>query len=304
MDPLALVAGGILAAILGVAIFDDDDDDNNSDDTDTDVENSEGLTLDEATGTVTGTDDDDVITTSVLGDSPDTYGVVYGGAGDDTILADPGYEAHGEEGDDVLTVIGAYGGVTDGGAGDDVLNVAPLSSVVLGGEGNDTINYNDLNRGWDEGNQIDAGDGDDVINSHMNVGASWSGVALETGDGTDEVNLTLDLEDVSIDSESGTEFVFDGSGLVASVADFDPQNDVLTIDPTAYLDTGDGDAELNGEAADISYTGYEVVEDDAGTTVFLNYDAISSSETVEMALQVRLTGATGIPADGIRIITG
>ena len=242
-----------------------------------------------------------MITPTLLGDSVDDYYSVHAGAGDDTVVADPGFEAYGEDGDDVLTVTDAYGGVTDGGAGDDVLNVTPISSVVLGGEGNDTINYDDTHRGWEEGNRIDAGNGDDVINAHMEVGISASGAPVSTGDGADEVNLTIAADNVEIDTESGNGYVFDGNQEILLVSDFDAQNDILTIDPTTH--NGET-ATLNGQAAQLTYTGYEVTEDDNGTTVILSYDAVSASETQEMTLNVRLSGATGVPADAIRVITG
>lgn len=305
MDPVSLAVGGLLALVFGVAIFNSDDDDSSSDGGT--QENSAGLTLDPETGTVTGTDDDDTITTAALGDSPADYLVVNAGAGDDTVVADPeGINdpeiwVDGGDGDDVLTVIGAFNSRTEGGAGDDVLNVSPTAAGAYGGEGNDTINYDDSHRVTFEDTRVHGGAGDDVINGTMDTTAYHSRVNFYTGDGADEMNLTLDLDDVVIETDHLGELMFDGSMNVTSVQDFDPQNDILTIDPTSHLD---GSGMLNGQTAEITYTGYDVTEDELGTLVTLNYDAVSASETLNMTLTVHLFGVTDVPADAIRIVTG
>lgn len=85
-----------------------------------------------------------------------------------------------------------------------------------------------------------------------------------------------------------------------AVQDFDPQNDILTIDPTSHLD---GSGMLNGQTAEITYTGYNVAEDELGTLVTLNYPR-RIHETLNMTLTVHLFGVTDVPADAIRIVTG
>lgn len=77
--------------------------------------------------------------------APADYLVVNAGAGDDHVVADPeGINdpeiwVDGGDGDDVLTVIGAFNSRTEGGAGDDVLNVSPTAAGAYGGEGNDAV---------------------------------------------------------------------------------------------------------------------------------------------------------------------
>ncbi|RCW85148.1 hypothetical protein [Paracoccus lutimaris] len=296
MDPVSLVVGGMLAVVFGVAIFNSDDDDSGSDDST--PENSEGLTLDPETGTVTGTDGDDMITTEALASPEDAYGNVNAGAGNDTVVADFGGEILGGAGDDILTVETIYSGLVDGGEGDDIINVEPITGDIFGGEGNDTVNYDGVRTARDELVVIDTGAGDDVINAERYLDILTSAPEFVTGDGSDQINIEFDLSNGALSTDLTSGVLVGGTRLMATVTDFDAANDILTIDPTAHLDD---DATLDGAPATITYNDYELVEDEDGTTIILNYTVASASQTLPMTLEVALTGATGIPADAIQI---
>ncbi|WP_147273286.1 calcium-binding protein [Paracoccus lutimaris] len=163
-----------MALLFSVAIFNGDDD---SPATDRDADE---LTLDPETGTVTGTGGDDVIDLDEPGSSTDGYMNVSAGGGNDTVTSEHGGMIFGEAGDDLLTVLNDNGGVTDGGAGNDVLNVTPIAGQVLGGEGNDTINYDGNESLPETGITVDAGAGDDVVNVESGFATLFGGTGNDT----------------------------------------------------------------------------------------------------------------------------
>ncbi len=170
---------------------------------------------------------------------------VNGGTGNDTISSIGDAVGDGGTGDDVLT--GQRGDTHFGGAGNDVLSGA---SSMSGGDGNDTIS------GYYE---LSGGDGDDLLTSYANPYAAGDGDALgisgdagndtltasadigydntpsvpgsflgmSGGAGADVFDIQLDMSNPSHLPPSPT--VPTQTSTYLNIADFDPAEDVLTV---------------------------------------------------------------------------
>jgi hypothetical protein len=170
---------------------------------------------------------------------------VYGEMGYDTISSTGGAVVDGGTGDDVLT--GQHGDTHFGGAGNDVLSGA---SSMSGGDGNDTIS------GYYE---LSGGDGDDLLTSYANPYAAGDGDALgmsgdagndtltasadigydntpsvpgsylgmSGGEGSDVSDIQLEMSSPGHLSPSPT--VPTQTSTYLNIADFDPAEDVLTV---------------------------------------------------------------------------
>ncbi|SDB55989.1 calcium-binding protein [Bauldia litoralis] len=196
-----------------------------------------------------------------------------GGAGDDTIYGGAGHDSlDGGEGFDTLSFADAEAGVTvdlsanqvaeDGfGFSDDVFNFEALTgsafddgltgdaqdNAIYGGAGNDIIDAvggNNTVDGGDGNDRITAGSGNDTL-------SGGAGDDLLSGGAGDDVLYGGDGNDTLVGGEgddvlyggSGNDtltggagadtFVFD-SGFAGTVTDFDPTEDTIMIDGSAY----------------------------------------------------------------------
>ncbi|NQW02062.1 MAG: FecR domain-containing protein [Rhodospirillales bacterium] len=211
---------------------------------DTIKEQNTGPNVIGGTGTITGTDDADIIDGGEGNDTIHGGGgddIIRGGGGDDYVDGGDGADnidggagndtLHGSAGADTI-----HGGVgddyIDGGAGDDVLFGNDGNDTIYGGAGNDRINGND-------GDDIlYGGDGDDTIDG---------------GAGNDQIF-----------GEAGNDYLIGGTGndtLEGGLGD-----DTLEGgDGDDILRGGDGNDLLNGGA------GYDIVDGGAGDdTLFLS----------------------------------
>lgn len=141
----------------------------------------------------TGTDGDDVITTTDAGGTAD------GGAGNDNILGGAGDDTlNGGDGDDTI----------EGGNGDDVLSTGTGNDIISGGHGNDTIIINSEvgdNDSVEGGSGINtyryqAGSGNVLIDaSNTNLrdpNSAFSQLILEGGINPNDVTASLEGDDI------------------------------------------------------------------------------------------------------------
>lgn len=274
MEPAGLVIGGILALALGFTIFDDDDDEATA------QPEPEPEMDDE--GRLTGTDGDDAIAYS---DEDDPYPTeIHAGAGDDSVSLTLGVDTYGEAGNDVIAIDFLYSGTVDGGDGGDVIDLGgAVRSDVHGGDGNDSISLFD--RAVDEPNRIDAGAGDDVvhISKDPSLSSDWNHTTdIALGGGAD--SLQIDYRDGNTAPGQA------GSGTSAEIADFDPAEDILTI---------------NIAENDPSFLSYEVFERNGNSEVVLTYRGVGADEeATEYQALVRLLGVTNLPASSLNVVTG
>ncbi len=190
------------------------------------------------------------------GDGSDTY--VWNGNGDgvDTLSSLSGYDRVRVQGSAVANnfVVSQNNGqlrITDGTA---VLNVSPIIQVVdiLGGEGDDTITINALDRVRTATLlTVNGGDGNDVINSNgANLGfirvsligglgddtlVGGSGIdSLDGGDGDDSLN-----------AQGGNDLIFGGNGD-DTILGGTGNDRVIAGDGTDNVDAGAGDDSVSG----------------------------------------------------------
>jgi Ca2+-binding RTX toxin-like protein len=147
--------------------------------------------------------------------NPNSYSVAHGGDGNDTIYANG--EAYGEAGDDTISLTnGGYAnGNVQGGAGNDVITGASTDDRLLGNSGADTIDGGagddtmasgdiDFNNPWNvvpdmgaEHDVLSGGDGSD----HLSIGY---GDDADGGSGTDYLQLSLGGASVGVTLNSGS----------------------------------------------------------------------------------------------------
>ena len=258
-------------------------------------------------GVAEGGDGNDDITFTPLrpGDALDGSEVVDdtsrvdGGAGNDTITAGGyGGDVFGGEGDDEIYAQGSLDGV-DGGAGND--QIFYDSSVfdgggtpVLGGEGNDTISHSsfDNNTGGLRGANIDAGAGEDTIEDDIYIGADADTVVdtLTGGLGADSFVISFyNTETAGGDRDAG---------LVATITDFDTDEDVVLLIPDVQRATNEGDnAGVIGQI-----TGFELVEADDGSFTDVIFEATSDApDGSTVSGTIRLLGTAGVTDTNILI---
>ncbi|MDR7274974.1 calcium-binding protein [Catenuloplanes atrovinosus] len=228
--------------------------------------------------------------------------MIYGGAGDDTLIGSDsaGDELHAEEGDDTVdgrsgndTVSGGEGRDTvRGGAGDDDVNgTSPFGpaddgdDVLHGGDGDDTVG------GGAGSDLVDGGAGDDVLYGDQD-GTGAGEDTLLGGDGDDDLigGLRADVLDGGAGRDAGY-YTERETGVVASLNgvrgdDGEPgEGDSLLAVESLYGSTGDD--VLTGDDGD------NVLEGGAGTDVI---DGLGGDD--------RLIGGWGLPADTDRLDGG
>ncbi|MEM7439218.1 MAG: calcium-binding protein [Pseudomonadota bacterium] len=266
---LANIANALLfAGLFGISIYNDmDDDDSGASASAGPVESSED---------VFGTAGDDMLSSDEDNADFFAYGgndTITGTIGSDYVLAGEGDDVAtmgdgddrvlGKAGNDIITLEAgndeAFGGAGDdqifGGLGEDELNGSDGADIIEGGEGSDTIDGgadadsisgdagDDTLWGAGGADTLFGGEGDDVLNgasdeSSTNEDGSVDGTdTLDGGDGDDR--LILGASDQGTGGAGADTFSIDeavaGSGL-ATVADFDPAEDVLSLEYTATND--------------------------------------------------------------------
>lgn len=132
---------------------------------------------------------------------------VRGGSGNDVIIGAAGSKIYGQGGHDDLRLMGnAYGGILDGGEGDDLLEGSDGVDTLIGGSGNDGI-YSG-NSGDDT---LDGGIGDDVlIVQKTSPGDNYSisgGPGIDMSNTTNLDNLDGASIEVSMDLDGLASFI-------------------------------------------------------------------------------------------------
>lgn len=207
---------------------------------------------------ITGSDHDDAITgdagANILagGAGDDT---IDGGAGDDTIYGGSGHDSlDGGDGFDTLNFADAEAGVTvdlsanqvaeDGfGFTDDVFNFEALTGSafddVMTGDAQDNTIHGDAGKdqitGASGNDTLYGGDGDDTLYGGAGDDVLYGGDGNDTlsgGDGDDILYGGKGTDTLTGGAGADT-FVFD-SGFAGTVTDFDPTEDTIMIDGSAY----------------------------------------------------------------------
>lgn len=156
--------------------------------------------------------------------------------GDDVAVVDTqiGAGVFGGEGDDHLTSLD-YGTPLAGGEGDDTLSGIGANNMS-GGDGDDSIVFDNTGEPIDATAWISGGEGDDTISALVNVGIDapdYGGAVISGGEGSDSFELHMHLHNSTTD--------LDGGGLqtgTVRLTDFDPTEDNLLIS----LDSSEGAA--------------------------------------------------------------
>lgn len=103
--------------------------------------------------------------------------ILWGGAGDDSVVTNLGDSAFGEAGNDTIIGSAESGGGTedwlDGGDGNDLIEARGGNDTVLGGAGDDTV----IAGNGDGTDSLDGGDGNDAL-----LLRNWSGPNISTDD--------------------------------------------------------------------------------------------------------------------------
>ena len=234
--------------------------------------------------------------------------MVNGLDGNDTLeLNGTNTTARGGIGDDTISSVNVLNGVVEGGAGNDDISFTPLrpsdaltgdeeedTSRVDGGAGNDTISHNSFDSNVEQltGANIDGGAGDDTITNDIYIGSDADTVedTLTGGLGADSFFMSFFNDDVDGDARD--------AGLLATITDFDTDEDVLFLTSDVERATSEGDnvgvvGRINSfeliEAADGSYT--DVVFEAAG----------AATDTNTVTGTIRLAGTIGVTDANIKI---
>lgn len=170
--------------------------------------------------------------------------------GDDVAVVDTqiGAGVFGGAGDDHLTSTD-YGTLLNGGQGDDTLSGIGANNMS-GGDGDDSIVFDNTGEPTDATTWISGGDGDDTISAMVNVGIDapdYGGAVVSGGEGSDSFELHMHLHNSTTD--------LDGGGLqtgTVRLSDFDPTEDKLLISLEAS----------EGAASRVFQTNLEQVEQD------------------------------------------
>jgi Ca2+-binding RTX toxin-like protein len=253
--------------------------------------------LDISDPTLNGGGGDDDIIFKPNGDNQIDYGVVNGGTGDDyirTFGGDGGGRINGDGGDDFIYVQGTVSSV-DGGAGDDTIVRetrldASGTSYLKGGAGDDLIVF-----GHTEGYQIHASvegnSGDDTILAMTYISDSEypSYHELSGGEGSDR--FELDFSDIGANADG----LDKDAGVVTTITDFKPGEDVLVLPINIELDNRDG------FEAPVTFI-ITQANDESYTDVVFSLEVPAASADAESATftaTVRLTGAIGLSASDV-----
>lgn len=325
---LLILGGGLLAAFLGHEIFSDDDDDDNDNTAADGVTDDDVKVDDDFAG---GNNGDNEIVQTVTADGIENFMTAYGMGGNDTITMISGGSAYGGTGDDVLIVEDHLrlptilpGGddaydlydrdTIDGGAGNDKIEVdRVVDTQINGGEGDDTISYEeaeDFPANNYVPNDIDAGAGDDVIDATVEVGADDKPLGVTLGEGQDTLSIEFDMDDIFIGTVIDEQGMFRGHDAGVVVTDFNPDEDILVIEPDTDPKNFATDYPGAHDAA-LTYDGVTIVEAKGNTYVVIRYAENIPDEPDDYSVGVTgvssvvvLQGVTGVPASAIKVVTG
>lgn len=218
------------------------------------------LTLDGA-GTITGTEGDDRI--EVTGFSEITR-EVFGGDGNDTLIANDYSRLEGGAGDDVLILddkADFHPAVAYGGEGDDTFS-GTQAQGMYGEAGDDTINVRHLSN-YNGLGITSGGAGDDEINIALGLGENFGGAQeslfVEGNEGSDTFTLDLTLVEREGREEDGGYY---RTGL--EITDFNPDEDHLIVDVTPEMGQEDStyEAHLVEGSENVYLLVLTVIEDD------------------------------------------
>ncbi|WP_298858108.1 calcium-binding protein [uncultured Sulfitobacter sp.] len=195
-----------------------------------------------------------------------------GGEGNDQIR--PGYSAS-----DPWT-----GNTLDGGAGDDTLIANGTDNILLGGDGEDLLR-DTFFPSTQNANVLDGGAGDDVLESRYFIRGDQEAAVTDTltgGTGSDLFDIEIGL--VTDNPAPSTP--------VATITDFNPDEDRLRIDVASFAQQG-------------GYQDVTLVQDTAANSTdiilrFANPDGVSADTTA----LIRLEGVTGLTEDDLEIDDG
>lgn len=239
--------------IIGALAFDWSSD---NDDDQTPEETGEELSYD-GSNLLEGTEGDDTLPSGQDRSlAPDTIHLL---GGNDTAFVEVNdiTTVSGGDGDDSITATGVLN-TLEGDAGNDTLT-ADDSNRILGGEGDDVLNF--THGSYDQGEEgvVNGGEGDDTINLRADALIdseglnNFGGVDIIGGEGADEINIIYELNGVDENRVSADDSITRG---FVSISAFTPGEDSLTleveIDPAAEV--RDVTAELDQTAEGGAYT--------------------------------------------------
>ncbi len=266
-----------------------------------------------------GAGDDTIILTDPSGAEPSfewgiESSVIDGGDGDDTITATaPSSEIAGGDGNDVITVYNAAATKISGGEGNDTIGGTQFSAdstTITGGAGNDTIDAREMENVSAEGGEgndtilvsganqggagyvssANGGAGDDTIRfegSAITNSFFYQAQTATGGEGADRFEIAFDTGGALPDSD----FIPSSTGTltleVFNVADFNPDEDILVLEPQT---PDDGFVLAQGQLVENAEAG--------STTIVLSY--VSETEQArDLTFEI---GATGLEWDGITFV--
>ncbi|WP_299925075.1 hypothetical protein [uncultured Pelagimonas sp.] len=210
------------------------------------------------------------------------------GAGDDTLLTQPGWvdtggQVLGGEGDDSIVAQSAFEADIQGGAGNDTIDVrGAASTTVQGGEGDDYIYTPGMQvngTGFTTNTFGEAGDDTlhVVAESEFEFANPLMGANITGGEGTDhfivELNEGRELTDEAAENPNDLGVFLagfdeleneDGTALrvtALSLADFDPQTETLQLNLTPVSDQFEvGSVHMEEDGIVVTYTPLEYEE--------------------------------------------
>ncbi|SFI63073.1 calcium-binding protein [Celeribacter neptunius] len=182
--------------------------------------------------------------------------------GDDEAELDLPYDItlYGGAGNDTLT--GTIGNTLDGGEGDDTL-VGIDATNLYGGAGNDDITWNSDTELNDMTARIDGGAGDDRIEIRAEAGTDQpdrGGASVTGGEGSDDFEVVLELQNSELALEADDHL----ESRIATIGDFDPAQDRLSIEIERGPGTEDRDTSVEMAQEETEAGGYV-------TTLTLSY---------------------------------
>ena len=227
------------------------------------------------------------------GSEDSDLGFVQGGSGDDTI------DAFGED------------GVINGGAGNDIISIQGTLLSASGGAGDDTISGDSADfgggtslygnagddflilensPGYQIGAIADGGAGNDRIETSTYLNSADSFDTLTGGDGDDRFELIF----------TGIEFDSDAPdrGVVTTITDFVPSEDVLVLPLDIQSSNGSADVPITfqiAQADDGTYT--DVIFSAADPAATATETAITTTATIRLLGTTNLTDADVVQAD-------
>lgn len=240
--------------------------------------------------------------------------VISGSDGDDTLGADADStyayttEVFLKGGDDTAEVADHLVGATvHGGDGDDALVSTNTATVLYGEDGNDTlegINADRLYGGqgddslvldntveWNTAEALaSGGDGNDSFDLTAEIGRENTGGGMVAigGEGSDVFDVTLQLVTGTESSSTETPSIID-SGIVLSLQDFDPDEDMLTIEI---------ERTVGNEHRDMLSA--EIVTADSGSELIMHFAA--SDSALETVSSIVFAGSSAITMDDIAFV--